>query len=217
MPSTPAEKKRLAAILKMLDQLYPNPQCALDHGSPWQLLVATILSAQCTDQRVNLVTPQVFAKWPAPADMAQAGQEEIEEAIRSTGFFRNKAKSIKGAALAVVENHGGKVPDTLEELVKLPGVGRKTANVVLGNSFGVPGITVDTHVGRISRLLGLTSQKDPVKVEFDLMEIVPKKRWVDFSHQIILHGRAVCKARKPDCPNCRLSPHCPHGKEVTGK
>lgn len=210
-PQAPPAPDRVRAVLTILDQLHPQAKCTLDHQDPWQLLVATILSAQCTDQRVNQVTPALFARYPDPAAMAQAQPAELEELIRSTGFYRNKAKSILGAARALVEGHGGKVPASLEEMVKLPGVGRKTANVVLGDAFGIPGITVDTHVGRVAKRLEFTSQDDPVKVEFDLMALVPQERWTLFSHQVILHGRTLCQARKPRCPECLLLPHCPHG------
>lgn len=200
-------------ILDELDRLYPDASCTLEHRDPWQLLVATILSAQCTDQRVNQVTPTLFKRFARVQDMARAEPGEIEELIRSTGFFRNKAKSLKGAAQAITERHGGVVPDTLEALVKLPGVGRKTANVVLGDAFGQPGITVDTHVGRIARRLGLTEHSDAVKAEFDLMAQIPAERWTIFSHQVILHGRRVCKSRRPLCPECALLPLCPWGRE----
>ena len=210
---TPPDPQRVKAILKGLDKLYPEAGCTLDHGDALQLLVATILSAQCTDERVNMVTPALFQRYPAAADFAAAEPAELEEMIRSTGFFRNKAKSIKGMAQALVADHDGKVPASLEEMVKLPGVGRKTANVVLGDVFGIPGITVDTHVGRLSQRLALTANTDPVKIEFDLMEIIPKARWTGFSHQLILHGRRVCAARKPKCAECALLPHCPYGRE----
>jgi len=196
-------------ILRRLEKAYPHAACALVHDDPLQLLVATILSAQCTDVRVNLVTPALFARYPAARDYAEADPAELEEMIRSTGFFRNKARSIMEAARDIVERHGGRVPDTLEELVELRGVGRKTANVVLGNAFGTPGITVDTHVRRISRRLGLTDQNDPVKIEQDLMEIVPRKRWTDFSHMTIFHGREICDARRPRCGECPLADVCP--------
>ncbi|MBI4797898.1 MAG: endonuclease III [Desulfarculus sp.] len=212
-PDAPPAPSRVRAVLAVLDQLYPQARCTLDHQDPWQLLVATILSAQCTDQRVNQVTPGLFARFADPAAMATAEPAELEELIRSTGFFHNKAKSILGAARALVERHGGVVPGSLEELVKLPGVGRKTANVVLGDAFGIPGITVDTHVGRVAKRLGFTSQDDPVKVEFELMACVPLARWTLFSHQVILHGRQVCQARKPRCQQCLLLPHCPYGQE----
>lgn len=206
------DPKRIKAILKILGQLYPKADCTLDHRGPWELLTATILSAQCTDLRVNKVTPQLFERFPQVADMAKADIGELEELIRSTGFFRNKAKSIKGAAKAITEQHAGQVPDNLKELVKLPGVGRKTANVVLGDAFGKPGITVDTHVGRISRRLGLTEHTNAVKAEFDLMEQIPESRWTSFSHQVILHGRQVCKSRRPLCPECGLLKYCPWGQ-----
>ena len=211
----PPEPARVRAILKALDRLYPDARCSLDFNDPLQLLVATILSAQCTDERVNQVTPALFQRYPRAIDYAQADAGELMEMIRSTGFFRNKAKSIQGMARALVENHGGKVPGELEALVKLPGVGRKTANVVLGSAFGVPGITVDTHVGRVCIRLGLTAQTDPVKAEFTLMEVIPQPRWTKFSHQVIWHGRRVCHARKPECPRCLLLPHCPFGQAQT--
>ncbi len=212
----PPEPARIKAVLRALDRLYPEAGCTLDFQDPLQLLVATILSAQCTDERVNQVTPELFARYPTAEDYARADPDQLMALIRSTGFFRNKAKSIQGMARALVERHGGRVPRSLEELVKLPGVGRKTANVVLGTAFGVPGITVDTHVGRVCRRLGFTDQKDPVKVEYQLMEIIPQKRWTKFSHQVILHGRQVCAARKPRCPHCGLFKWCPTGRAETG-
>ena len=210
------DPKRVKAILKGLDKLYPDAACTLDHGNALQLAVATILSAQCTDERVNKVTPDLFRRYPTVQDFAKADPEELMELIRSTGFFRNKAKSIIGMARGIVEKHGGQVPGKLEDLIKLPGIGRKTANVVLGDAFGVPGITVDTHVGRLSRRWEFSKQKDPVKVEFDLMAIIPQKLWTKFSHQTILHGRSLCMARKPLCPECLLLKHCPHGQESIG-
>jgi len=212
----PPEPARVKAVLRALDRLYPDAGCTLDFQDPLQLLVATILSAQCTDERVNQVTPELFARYPTAEDYARADPDQLMALIRSTGFFRNKAKSIQGMARALVERHGGEVPRSLEELVKLPGVGRKTANVVLGTAFGVAGITVDTHVGRVCRRLGFTDQKDPVKVEYQLMEIIPQKRWTKFSHQVILHGRQVCAARKPRCPDCGLLKWCPTGRAETG-
>jgi len=211
-PSAPPAPARVRAVLQILDGLYPAARCTLDHQDPLQLLVATILSAQCTDQRVNQVTPGLFARFPDAPALALADPEELMELIRSTGFYRNKAKSILGAARALVERHGGRVPGNLEALVKLPGVGRKTANVVLGDAFGIPGITVDTHVGRVTKRLGLSQEDDPVKVEFELMALVPLARWTLFSHQVILHGRSLCQARKPRCLECPLLPHCPHGQ-----
>ena len=205
-------KADIKKIINILDQTYPEVRCSLDHDDPLQLLVATILSAQCTDERVNIVTKDLFKKYRTAEDYGQAPLEELEEDIRSTGFFRNKAKSIKGLGQALAERHQGNVPPSLEKMVKLPGVGRKTANVVLATAFGIPGITVDTHVGRLSQRLGLTENKDPVKAEFDLMEQIPKDRWDRFSLQLIAHGRQVCSSRKPDCLSCPLLKLCPTGK-----
>lgn len=189
--------------------MYPDARCALEHRSPWELLVATILSAQCTDKRVNLVTPGLFAKYPTPRDFASARQEVLANDIRSTGFFNNKAKSIVGAAKKVVSEFSGQVPRTLEELLTIPGVARKTANVVLGTAYGVAsGVVVDTHVQRITRRLDLTRNTDPVKIERDLMQVIPKEKWILFSHQTILHGRALCVARNPKCARCLLSSLC---------
>ena len=202
-------RERAITINVTLKTLYPDAVCALHFQNPLQLLVATILSAQCTDVRVNKVTPALFARYKAAADYATGDIAELEELIKSTGFFRNKAKNIRGCCQALVERYGGQVPRTLEDLVTLPGVGRKTANVILGNAFQTPGITVDTHVGRLSRRLGLTRQTDPVKVEFALMEIIPADEWTLFSHGMILHGRNVCFARKPRCESCALAPVCP--------
>jgi endonuclease-3 len=207
--SDPAIKLRARKVLRILARLYPDAHCALDFTSPLELLVATILSAQCTDVRVNLTTPALFACYPSAAAYAKADLRDIEELIRSTGFFRNKAKSIRACCRILVEKHGGEVPSTLEELVVLPGVGRKTANVVLGNAFETPGITVDTHVGRLSRRLGFTKHEDAVKVEHDLMAIWPKKEWTMASHRLIFHGRQVCHARKPLCDECALAKLCP--------
>jgi endonuclease-3 len=205
----PRKKPAASAILDALADAYPDAKCALDYQNPLQLLIATILSAQCTDKRVNLVTPALFKRFPTADDFATAKLPEIEKLIQSTGFFRNKAKNIQGCCRVLVEKYGGEVPKTLDELVHLPGVGRKTANVVLGNSFGVPGITVDTHCGRLSRRLGLTTHTDAVKVEHDLMRLLPSAEWTMFSHRIIAHGRQVCHARKPDCENCTLAKLCP--------
>jgi endonuclease-3 len=203
--------RRLQArrVVRALAKLYPDARCALDYQNPLQLLIATILSAQCTDVRVNLVTPALFAKYTDAAGFARADQTELERMIQSTGFFRNKAKNIIACCKQIVDQHGGRVPGTMEELNPLPGVGRKTANVILGNAFDVPGITVDTHVGRLSRRLGLTSEEDPVKVERDLMVLLPAKEWTMFSHRMIFHGRQVCFARKPNCVGCRLAKICP--------
>jgi len=189
--------------------MYPDARCALEHRSPWELLVATILSAQCTDKRVNLVTPGLFAKYPTPRDFASVRPEVLANDIRSTGFFNNKAKSIVGAAKKVVSEFSGQVPRTLEELLTIPGAARKTANVVLGTAYGVAsGVVVDTHVQRITRRLDLTRNTDPVKIERDLMQVIPKEKWILFSHQTILHGRALCVARNPRCAQCLLSSLC---------
>ncbi len=206
----PALKRQAARVYKKLEELYPQAHCALDHRSPFQLLVATILSAQCTDVRVNIVTPALFKAYPTPAKMAEAKIEHLEELVKTTGFFRNKAKNIKGAAIAIMQDHGGKVPDTMEKLLELPGVARKTANVVLGNAFGKNiGVVVDTHVGRLSVRLGWTKQKDPKKVEQDLMALIPQENWTMLSHLLIHHGRGPCKARNPKCEDCALLKSCP--------
>jgi endonuclease-3 len=205
----PLAPERVAAILKRLDEAYPEAVCALTHTSPWELLVATILSAQCTDVRVNMVTPELFRRFPSPAAISKAKQPQIEELIRTTGFFRNKAKSIIGAAKKVTEEFGGKVPETLAELITIPGAARKTANVVLGVSFGkAEGVVVDTHVFRISRRLELAKADTVEKVEQELMKVLPRDRWISFSHQIIHHGRKVCEARKPKCGECNLETLC---------
>lgn len=209
MKPSAAVRRRAQRVLDALAELYPDAHCALDYQSPLQLLIATILSAQCTDVRVNLVTPALFARFRTVADFANADPEELEQLIASTGFFRNKAKNIIASCQTILDRHNGEVPRTLDELVQLPGVGRKTANVILGNAFGVPGITVDTHVGRLSRRLGLTEHEDPVKVEFELMAVVPEADWTMFSHRLIFHGRQVCFARKPDCPGCAMNRVCP--------
>src|SRR5579863_4034705 len=201
--------ERIAAILKALDEAYPDVECALHHTSPWELLVATILSAQCTDVRVNMVTPELFRRFPSPAAMAKAGLPELEELIRTTGFFRNKAKSIQGAARKIIADFGGEVPQTLAELITVPGAARKTANVVLGVGFGkAEGIVVDTHVFRIARRLELAKGDTPQKVEQELMQVIPRDHWIAFSHQIIHHGRQVCVARNPKCKACHLETLC---------
>ena len=201
---------RVRALLAGLRESYPDAKCALDFETPVQLLIATILSAQCTDERVNKVTPVLFARWRDAAALAAAELPEIEQVIHSTGFFRNKAKSIKEACTDIMQKHGGQVPKDLEALVALRGVGRKTANVVLGNAFGInAGVVVDTHVTRLSHRLGLTSENDAVKIEFALQPLVPQDYWTLFSHWLILHGRAVCNARKPLCSQCPVSAHCP--------
>ncbi len=202
-------RTRASRIVRLLAQLYPDAHCALHHENPLQLLVATILSAQCTDVRVNMVTPALFARYPDAASFAATDPGELEELIRSTGFFRNKARSIIACCQELVAKHGGQVPATMEELVPLPGIGRKTANVILGTAFDVPGIPVDTHVARLSRRMGLTEEADPVKIERDLMELIPKKEWTMFGHRMIFHGRQVCFARKPLCEQCTLAAVCP--------
>jgi endonuclease-3 len=215
-PKTAAERKaRIAEILRRLDKMYPNATCALLHRNPWELLVATILSAQCTDKRVNLVTPGLFAKYPTPRDFAAVKPEVLAEDIRSTGFFNNKAKSIVGAAKKIVSEFGGKVPRTIEDMLTIPGAARKTANVVLGTAYGIAsGVVVDTHVQRLSARLDLTKETDPVKIERDLMKIIPPERWILFSHQLILHGRALCVARNPKCAECDLNSLC-YAKDKT--
>ncbi len=202
-------KRRLSKILRRLNVDYRNVECALRHNSAWELLVATILSAQCTDVRVNKVTPALFERYPSVDEMAAAPLQEIEESVKTTGFFRNKAKSLKGAAQKIVSEFGGAVPSTIDELLTLPGVARKTANVVMGSWFNkTTGVVVDTHVQRISKRLDLTRQTDPKKIERDLMAVLPRKRWILYSHQIIHHGRRVCIARKPKCGECRLNDLC---------
>jgi endonuclease-3 len=209
-PKNAAERQaRVAEILRILDEMYPAATCALRHDNPWQLLVATILSAQCTDKRVNEVTPGLFAKYPTPQDFAAVRPEVLANDIRSTGFFNNKAKSIVGAANKVVREFGGEIPRTIEEMLTIPGAARKTANVVLGTAYGIAsGVVVDTHVMRISQRLDLTKHTEPVKIEQDLMKIIPQDRWIRFSHQIILHGRALCMARSPECEQCQLNSIC---------
>ena len=208
-------RQRLQTILPILKQMYPQARCSLDHSNPLELLVATILSAQCTDERVNIVTKSLFKKYRKADDYARVKQESLEKDIQSTGFYRNKAKSIRAMAQALVDDHGGKVPDTMDELTALAGVGRKTANVVLGNAFGKNvGVVVDTHVTRVANRLALTSHKiDAVKIEQDLMKIVPQDEWTLFSHLLIHHGREICQARKPKCEICPLLLHCPAGQK----
>ena len=205
-------KQRVEKIFPLLKKTYPDAKIALHHDNPFQLLIATILSAQCTDVRVNIVTKDLFKKYTKPADFLKVDNATIEDEIRSTGFYRNKAKNIKGCCQNLVDYFDSQVPSTMKDLTSLPGVGRKTANVLLGNAFDTPGITCDTHVIRLSRRLALSANSDPVKLEFDLMEIVPKRKWGGwslFSHLLIWHGRNICKARKPDCPNCPIAKHCP--------
>ncbi len=206
-------KERAEELLKRLPGIYPGAHCELDFSNPLELLVATILSAQCTDKRVNLTTPAVFVRCKTPQDYAAISQEDMEALVRSTGFYRNKAKNIRAMGAALVERHGGKVPETLEELAALPGVGRKTANVVLGNAFSKnEGVVVDTHVGRLAQRLGLTKFSDPVRIEKDLMKLFPRDVWTDLSHWLIFHGRRRCAARKPDCAGCELRDICPSVK-----
>ncbi|RMF97770.1 MAG: endonuclease III [Candidatus Schekmanbacteria bacterium] len=204
------EKKRVEKIIEILDKTYPQAKCALNHKNPYQLLVATILSAQCTDKRVNMVTKDLFKKYPTIKDIAEANQKEFEEDIRTTGFFRNKAKNIIAASKMIIEKFNGKVPKTMDELLTLPGVARKTANIVLNSGYGITvGIAVDTHVKRLSQRLGLTKETNPDKIEKDLMNIIPKEKWGDLNHQLIEHGRQICFARNPKCENCTLSTVCP--------
>jgi endonuclease-3 len=213
-------RERVARLIKIWPRVYPSAHCELDFRNPLELLVATILSAQSTDKRVNMVTPALFKKYRTAKDYTDAPQGELENAIKSTGFYRNKAKSIRGAMRAIVEKHRDKVPDTMEELCALPGVGRKTANVMLGNAFHKnEGIVVDTHVIRLSQRLGLTKQKDPKKIELDLMKLVPREHWTDWSHWLIWHGRRRCYARRPDCSQCEVFKLCPSGRVFlrTGK
>jgi endonuclease-3 len=206
-------RERVAQLLEIWPEVYPDAHCELDFKNPLELLIATILSAQCTDKRVNMVTPALFKKYRTAADYAKAVQPELESAIRSTGFFRNKAKSIRAATSTINKKFGGKVPDSMEELRELPGIGRKTANVVLGNAFGKnEGVVVDTHVARLSQRLGLTKQKDAEKIESDLIKLVPREHWTNWSHWLIWHGRRRCYARKPDCAHCEVFRLCPSGK-----
>jgi endonuclease-3 len=203
------KKERAEAVVELLAELYPGAECELDYRSPWELLVATVLSAQCTDQRVNQVTPGLFERWPDPEALAKARLEEIEEVIRPTGFFRNKASSLLESARALVADHGGAVPRHMDDLVQLPGVGRKTAKVVLGEAFGIPaGVTVDTHVRRLANRIGLTKQRDPEKIAGELERLMPSEEWIAFSMRMILHGRRVCTARRPRCEECTLEPVC---------
>jgi endonuclease-3 len=210
MPPATDAKRHAGTVAKRLARHYADAQCALHFSSPLELLIATILSAQCTDQRVNMVTPELFRRFPKADDLARAPQSEIEGIIQSTGFFRNKAKNIKECCRKLVEEHNGEVPQDLEALVRLPGIGRKTANVVLGTAFGITsGVVVDTHVGRLSKRLGLTAHEDPIKVERDLMALLPRREWIAFSHRMIHHGRRICVARGPKCEICPLNEICP--------
>lgn len=209
--ATPNQNKGPAArVTRALKRSYPDATCALVHGNPFQLLIATILSAQCTDKRVNLVTKELFQKYPTAADLAKLPLRRLENAIKSTGFFRNKAKNIRTCCQQLLEQYDGEVPADLSQMIELAGVGRKTANVVMGTGFGqATGVVVDTHVGRISQRLGLTAHHDPIRIERDLMQQLPKKVWIDFSHRMIHHGRQVCKARKPACDDCSMNDFCP--------
>ena len=206
----PPDPARVRSILEGLEELYPDVDCELDRENPFQLLCATILSAQCTDERVNMVTPDLFRQYPTPEAMAKAPLPKLERIIRSTGFFRQKAKSLKGSAALLLQQHAGDIPRSIAELTKLPGVARKTANVVLGTAYGIAeGVVVDTHVQRLSMRLGLTRSTEPKEIEQDLMKVVPQERWIRFSHQLIWHGRRVCFARKPNCAGCTVAPFCP--------
>jgi len=211
-------KERVRKIIRLLKAAYPDAKCSLNHSNAFELLVATILSAQCTDERVNIVTADLFRKYRKPEDYLKVSEKELQKDIRTTGFFRNKTKSIQGTARVLTESYGGEVPDTMDELLEMPGVARKTANVVLGNAFGVKsGVVVDTHVTRLSHRLGLTDQKTAEKIERDLIELVPKKDWVIFSHLLIYHGRRVCKARNPSCAECVVEKLCPSSYLKTGQ
>ena len=210
--------ERTAEIIKLLKRAHPDAKCALNHSNPFELLIATILSAQCTDERVNIVTADLFRKYRKPEDYLKVRDTELQQDIRTTGFFRNKTKSIQGACKVLIEEFGGQVPQTMEELLRVPGAARKTANVVLGVGFGIAeGVVVDTHVSRLSQRLKLTRQKDPVKIEKDLMALVPRKDWIIFSHLLIFHGRRICKARRPLCEECVVEKLCPSSMLKTGK
>jgi endonuclease-3 len=212
------EKERTRKIIARLKKAYPDAKCSLNHSNPLELLIATILSAQCTDERVNIVTADLFRKYRSCADYLRVPASELQNDVRTTGFFRNKTKSIQGACRVLNEQYADRVPETMEELLALPGEARKTANVVLGNAFGIAsGVVVDTHVSRLSQRLGLTENKQPEKIERALVELVPKKDWIDFSHLLIYHGRRVCKARKPLCEKCVVEKYCPSSRLKTGK
>jgi endonuclease III len=212
-PKFAAPAKRIDEILALLKKEYPDAKCSLNYNSPFELLVATILSAQCTDARVNLVTKDLFQKYRKPEDYLRVPEEELQNDIRTTGFFRNKTKSIRGASRKLMDEFQGEVPATMDQLLTLPGVARKTANVVLGNAFEITsGVVVDTHVSRVSQRLGLTKKTEPEKIEQDLMKLIPKKEWISFSHRVILHGRHICKAPTPDCENCVLNHLCPSSR-----
>lgn len=210
-----ALKKKVKKVSKKLFETYPEATCSLDYKEPLQLLIATILAAQCTDERVNIVTKDLFQKYKTVEDFASANPEELEQDIKSTGFYRNKAKNIIACCRKLIADHNGKVPDNMEELTALPGVGRKTANVILSNIYGIPGVIVDTHCKRLSNRIGLTEQEDPVKIEQELMEIIPHKDWAKFSNNLVYHGRAICDARKPKCEICPISEYCSHFNKGT--
>ena len=207
------KKERVLKIIDIFDVIYGDADCTLDYENPLQLLIATQLAAQCTDARVNLVTPELFKQYPDAQSFAEADITELEGLIRSCGFYKNKAKNIIGTGKKLMDEFGGEVPSTLDELLTLPGVGRKTANLVLGDIFGIPGIVVDTHATRISNLLGLTTSKEPYKIEIDLMKVVPKEKWSSFCHQLVTHGREYCIARRPRCPECPISEYCKNNKK----
>lgn len=207
------KKQRVIKIMEELDKMYPDAGCSLAYENPLQLLIATQLAAQCTDKRVNIVTEKLFKKYKTVEDFANADQRILEKEIHSTGFYRNKARNIISCCKKIVEQYDGQVPNSMEELLTLPGVGRKTANVVLGDAFGIPGIVVDTHAKRLSNRLGLTKQQDPTKIEFDLMRVIPKVHWSSFSHKLVFHGRAICSARKPNCEQCSIRPYCVFGQK----
>ncbi|HHV28715.1 endonuclease III [Acetivibrio mesophilus] len=206
-------RKRVKEIIKVFNQLYKDAQCTLDYEDPLQLLISTQLAAQCTDARVNIVAKTLFKKYKNAHDFANADLKELEQDIKPTGFYHNKAKNIKETCRIIIEKYGGQVPGNMEDLLTLPGVGRKTANLVLGDIFGIPGIVVDTHAKRLSNRIGLSSSSDPKKIEFELMEVVPEESWSVFCHQMVYHGRAVCKARKPECDKCEIIDFCDYGKE----
>lgn len=207
-------KKEMALLIaEKLNEMYPDASCSLDYADPLQLMVATQLAAQCTDARVNIVTKELFKKYRTVQDFASAKQEELEQDIKSTGFYRNKAKNIISACKKIISDFDGKVPSNMDDLLKLPGVGRKTANLLLNDCFGIPGVVVDTHAKRITQRLGLTKNDDPEKIEYDLMELLPKEKWGDFCHQLVFHGRALCSARKPMCDDCSLCPLCEYGSK----
>jgi len=207
------KKERAAAICEILEKTYPDAACSLEYSDPFQLLVATQLAAQCTDARVNIVTKDLFVKYPDVYAFANADISELEQDIRSTGFFRNKARNLINASKLIISDYNGKVPSNMDDLLKLPGVGRKTANLILGDSFGIPGVVIDTHAGRLAKRIGLTKHDDPEKVEFDIMKLLPKERWIGFGHLMVFHGRAVCVARKPRCHECQILQLCDYGRK----